>query len=573
MSRRPDDYNKSNNFGAVYDEVKKLFKQKNKSKIDSSKMSELLKKYQDSAVVEAIQQQFYEKYERVNKIAKKLLKKVNDGQDRNIPLHSILGLVKKASKKYELEDFEYVELKRQFENMYYSSKANFEPEMGPHTLMSQLFGNPGSTDGLTVKDSDYPAVQEILKLHTVSQSTHRNVILQSMQYTSCAPEVINAVFDTTRHNTMNAANPLLVALFVPKIDMFEQRFLYANLSYIVKCKYERKNIEPRADVHFLHSLIVDSRDMICSSESAISDIRLRCNLQNNLWNNVLPMRSGNFFDPVSNDFFTAIDNCKVSSADAPDLAIIGDEGVFLKRLLSSFAVNPLVVTTEPVYGVSGVNNPINFPIIHNRVAMRPYITVRLDVAQTNVPKALSELDSSPQIFYENGSPVVKKQVITKTSGVLIFHVPRRASYVKDSSEYFYAMQPRFHTIPTHILSSERVNFNPIDFAEVQTMGDNDHYFKSCLFLETPTIENTEDEDTKRKLESMVIGVSTLVACYDVGMNFTSTYKVYAPKLMLRDAQKNPNQYNQYSVFQDITPEEFDVIVRNRATVFVFSADM
>lgn len=575
MSRRPDDY-KTNNYSAVNDEVRKLFRSSNKSTIDKNKISELISKYQDSAVVEAIQQEYYSRYEKVNKIAKKLIKKVTTQFDgKNIPLHSVLSLVKKAGKKYNLQDFEFAELKRKFDYMYYSGgkiRAN-DDSITPHTLMHQLFGDPISTDGLTIRDSDHPALQQILKMHSVTKSTHNQIILQNLQYESCAAEVKNAVFDSTRHNTINAINPLLIAMFVPKIEMFEQRFLIANLSSIIKRRYERTMITEIPDMQLLHSLIFDARDIICSSESAISDISLRCSLQNNMWNSVLALRSGNFFDPISNDFFNSVNECKVSSYDAPDLPVVGDEIVILNRVLFSFAFNPLIVQSEPMHGVSGVANPMSFPVIHNRISMRPYILVRLDVQETTVPKSLTEQETT-QIFLENGGqPVGKKQVVSKSYGVLIFVVPRRSSYAKNSSEYMLNFQPKFYQVPTHVISGEKLNVNPVDFQEVITMGETDHYFRSCLFLETPIIKNPENDELKKKMEKMVLGTSAMVACYQSNVNFTSEYKIYAPKLLLRQSQLDRKANNQYNVFSDVANMgEFEDITSRRATVFIYSND-
>lgn len=543
-NRRPE----GSNGNTVNEQATALLKEGIRNKIPSSKIAELRKKFSDDELIDRIQEAFYDRLNEINKRAKKFVKFVEKKfGNKGMPLHLVLKESKKYRQKYALSDLEFAEFKKQYEKMMNARlPLREQTSLIPNTNMAQLFGDVNSVDGIVVRDADFSVVQDIIKMHTMTRGTHNSVILQSMQYEGCANEVMAASFDVNRNNLSCAINPILVAMFAPKVRVFEEHFLYTNIAYIVKCKYNKEPILNKSDQDLLHQMIIDSADIVCSSETPLRDIRLRCNVQNNLWNSVLAMRNGKFFDCVGNDFFTAIDECKISTYDAPDLIYAGDEGVILKRLLSAMSFNSLLLSTNPVFGVNGTSNPVNFPVIANRVLSRPYLSLRLPEVDGDELLTLESAATSSQVYIENGMFVPKTQTILHTRGVIIFHVPRRTVSAIDTYQHLISPTPRLTQVPSHVLVNERINATKIVASPTIGIGGGQYTFVSGIVLETfksPELENTIAHDTTRT--DIVIGTAAVVRNTAQGstMDYAAPYFIYSPKMINVDKDENPRVFN------------------------------
>ena len=215
-NRRLD--NESDN-NVVDDQVKKLLKDGFRTKIPTTVINELRRKYNDDDLLDKIQEVFYEKLNDIRSRAKKFTKLIEKKYStRGVPLHIVLKESLKYKEKYNLSETEFDEFKRQYEKMWNERMGNrAETDLMPNTNMAQLFGDINANDGLVIKDSDYPVIQEIIKMYSMTRSVHSSVILQSMQYENCAPEVLAAKFDFQKHNIACAIHPVIVAMFFPKI--------------------------------------------------------------------------------------------------------------------------------------------------------------------------------------------------------------------------------------------------------------------------------------------------------------------------------------------------------------------
>jgi len=572
-NRRPE--GSSNN--TAHEQANALLKEGIRNKIPSSKIAELRRKYNDDEMIDRIQEVFYDRLNEIRSKSKKFVKAIEKKfASKGLPLHIVLKESKKYKQKYGLSDIEFNEFKKQYEKLMNARlPINEQQNLVPNTNMAQLFGDVNAVDGLTVRDSDYPVIQDIIKMYQVTRGTHSSVILQSMQYNECDTEVMQAKYDVTRNNLAFAVNPILVAMFAPKINIFEQHFLYTNIAYIVKCKYGREPINNAADLDLLHHMIIDSQDIVCSADSPLKDIRLRCNVQNNLWNNVLAMRAGKFFDSIGNDFFSAIDECKISMYDAPDLIYAGDEGVILKRLLAAMSFNPLIVSTDPVFGVNGNSNPINFPVIMNRVVARPLLTLRLPERNAaHEPITLESAVTNSQVYIENGMFVPKTQQVVYSRGVIIFHVPRRTVAAIDNYSHLISPTPKFTQIPSHILINERINDVPIEFQHIIEIAKQPYTFASAIVLETPNIDANDDDREQR--DKIVIGTATIIRDTSKGNGalFEAPYKIYSPKMIVLQSIVAPVAGAGVNDIKDVWHElkhedNAESILRIKGTVFIF----
>jgi len=296
----------------------------------------------------------------------------------------------------------------------------------------------------------------------------------------------------------------------------------------------------------------------------LKDLRLRCNLQNNLWNNVLSLRTGKFFDCVGNDFFAAIDDCKISSYDAPDLLYIGDEGIVLKRLLSAFSFRPLVVATNPIFGTYGTANPVNFPVITNRVVTSPLLTLRLppNTGRNQMSITLDSAITQSQVYLENGMFVPKTQEVIYTKGVIIFHVPRRTISPEKNYKNLISPIPQFDQIPSHILRTERVNDVPISVDESLTIRQEPYYLRSAVFLET-----FNESDEGRGIDQIVISTGAIIRKSNNAV--TGDYWVYSPKLANSESGK-AEQLMQRLYFSNPDSDDPIELLSSKATIFIYA---
>ena len=563
-NRRPEEENTNNN--DVDANVKRLLKDGIRGKIPSSTIAELRRRYKDDNLIDKIEEVFYERLNEIKTRARKFAKLVEKKFGaKGLPLHIVLKESKRYKDKYNLDDVEFDEFRNQYQKLLNSRLPIEEQlELVPNTNMAQLFGDVNSNEGIVLRDSDYPVLQDIIKMYTMTRTNHSSVILQSMQYEDCALEVLNGVFDPQKHNTSCSIHPIVAAMFIPKIQLFEEHFLYTNIAYIIKAKHERQPLNNMADINLLHHMINDAADVVCSADTPLKDLRLRCNLQNNLWSNVISLRTGKFFDCVGNDFFAAIDECKISSYDAPDLLYVGDEGIVLKRLLSAFSFRPLVVTTNPIFGTYGTANPVNFPVITNRVVASPHLTLRLP--PNNGKNQLSiNLDSAltqSQVYLENGMFVPKTQEVIFTKGVIIFHVPRRTISPDKTYKNLISPIPQFDQIPSHVLRSERVNDTPINVEESISIRQEPYFLRSAVFLET-----FNESSNDRGIDQIVVSTGALIR--KSNNSVTGDFWVYSPRLANSDSGK-AEQLMQRLYYNN--PESDDPIdlLSTKATIFIYA---
>lgn len=555
----------------VRDQVIALMKEGIRGAIPQSKLADLRKKLNDDEVIDAIQTSFYEIQRDTQKRAAKFARFVDEKfRQKNVPLHIVLKEAEKLRRKNNLSDMEYNEFKYQYQKIATGRHGERHEDMIPSTTMSLLFGDVYSTDGLSVKDSDYQALQDILQIYSRTRTTYSQAVIQSMQYRDFAPEVREAEYDSTRHEIRCAAHPVIAAMFGPKIASFDQHFLYSNISHIVKCKHAREPILYDADRHLLQAMILDANDIVCTDKSVLGDLRMRANMQNCLWNAVTSLRSGKFFDCVNNDFFNAVDECKIYKNDSPDLPYTGDEIIVMRRLLAAMSYNPALVTTMPVFGVNGQANPLNFPVVNNTTVFRSHFIVRIPDVNTKFDAEINLEDSVSvvQTYMENGVPVPKKQTIIRNfGGIMIFFVPRRVIAADDRLSRLIDPSPKFTQIPAHILINERINDFKINFNAVINVGENTYGFRSGIFLETPRGVHVENDRHQR--HKIIIGNGAIIRDISVGgkFDFGASYYLYSPRF-LPSVRTTVGESSSIKKVWQTEPEAEDIMAI-KGTIFIY----
>jgi hypothetical protein len=497
----------------VENEVKKLFKE-NPHNISQTAMYKLRERYGDQELLDQIQDSFIERSREVRKRAKKFAKLITERYaGSNYPLHILLKKALKYKLKYKLSDAEFEEFRRVYE---LSLTGNEEPQhvnlTAPFTNLSRALGQGlvDVDDGMKFEDKDFELLQKIVRLYNETKATHAHVVLQSMSYRDLAPEALNGEFKREKDNPHCHIHPVVAALFLPKIQILENQLLLSNISYIIKQRYSKQPILTSTDYNLFYDLISDPTDVVCSNVSAVNDLSHRCDLQHHLWNNVLSLRNGRYYDCNYTNFMVSIDRCRRHVSDNPDLIYEGDEGTVLQRLMGAFSLRPTIVATSPLYTM--MHNPIRTQSVIPKVTSIPMITLKLPsmyayqqnqdyTSNINLEMALN----MSQWYVEDGVVVPRNQQIIYSRGVLVFFVPRRA-HTLNIARLVQPQNAVFNKLPRTIAGFDRLNDIKVDFDKQILLKNNQHTYS----LKSVVVVDINIDVNKQNGYKLITGCSTLL---------------------------------------------------------------
>ena len=502
----------------VEDEVQKLFR-KNNGKISSADFIKLKQRFDDVELVDKIQKAYIEKHNTISKKAKKFAQLIREKYSNSeYPFHVLLEKARLFKVKHSLTDDEFAEFQRIYEQELVGHRS--QEVVVPSTNMMKILGSINvDFQGFSLKlnDNDYKYLQEILKLHASSRPLHAQVVLQSMQYKDCDFEALTGKYDKKHgHRPGDSIHPVIAAMFLPKINLLESHFLHSNIAGIVKARYSGEALHTRPDYELFYALTNDPNDVVCDSRSPIMDLLNRSQVQNQLWNCVLNLRNGQYYNAVFRDFVGSIDVCKLNRQDNPDLLYGRYDGTILKRLLSAFSFRPTVVATTPVYSIVNLN-PYQ-QNIRPIVTSVPMINLRLPPPTNNEPPiSLNDALEQHQYFIENGAMVPRQSSLIYSRGVLFFFVDRRTNVIR-----FNEMQPfNVTNLPVTVSGFERINTREVDFdPEIDHRGDK-YLLRSVVLAELNRLE---------PVNNVVVGSSAIFMIHsniNAGIN-QSEYFQYDP---------------------------------------------
>ena len=460
-------------------------------------INNLRSKYSDDNVVDSIREFFTDRKLKMEKVAAIFIEAFQRKYKDSFYTMSLSKFMKKAykyKKRYELSDEEFDEIRRTFEARVFSSSPNLGVTniMYPNTNLSRVLGYPITESTEKIKPThtdDYTYLQDILRNYAFYRSIHSYVVIQTMMYEDLAPEAINGKFEVNKHDINRFVHPVLAALFLPKFAELEERMLYANIAGIITSRYNGERIITKPDYELFYSMVVDPTDTVCDVNSPMRDLKNRSDVQAHVWNNVYQLRNGKYYDATVIDFIAHIDKCKISNVDNPDLLYLSDEGVILRRLLSVFSFRPIIVSTQPIFGVI-TNNPLNLPVNTGVITSIPYITYKLP--HVNVQGQvynLEDTNNQVQFYLENGTFIPKATHILDCRGPLIFYVPRRAVALpipvanpQLSPFGFNYLQPS--TRHYNKVNNIEINFNPsMTISKYGQQATANYYLRSAIGYE------------------------------------------------------------------------------------------
>ncbi len=555
----------SGNKNTVDDEVRRLFK-KNKGRVDANEFVKLRSKYDNQDLVDQIQALYLEKHQKIVKRAKKFARLIRDKySNQNYPFHVLLEKAQKFKKKHGLSEEEFAEFKRIYEQELVGSNA---PDvLLPTTNMMKVLGTMSTGfEGpkFKVSDSDYKHLQEILKLYSSSRPLHAQVMLQSIQYKDCDYEAVTGEYKRELgHRPGEHVHPVIAALFFPKLRYVEEHFLYSNMGGVVKARYQEEALTTRPDYELFYALVTDPNDVVCNNSSPVLDLLNRCNVQQQLWNSVLHLRNGQYYNVSFREFVNAVDVCKLNKYDNPDLIYGRYDGTVIKRLLSCFSFRPTVVATSPVYQMFSTN-PYH-QTIRPVVTTVPMINLRLPVNLTNnAPVNLDDALSQSQFFLEGNVVVPKHTDLIYSRGVLIFYVDRRAHIMRVQGHAPFNLG----NFPQALAGFERLNDRQVLFNPTIPIRGDEYKLRSVVLNEVnKQIQN----------QNIVVGSSTAVMIHadPAKGQVQNQYFHYDPMGVVDFRPGAPNNHNRPVTQIYGTPGvgqagySFEEMASERGTIFIY----
>ena len=516
MSRR----SKSNSGENTVDkEVANLFSIKDKSQYNRALMS-LRQKYRDDDLVNRIQQVFVMKHRMIVKGAKKFAEAFRKRYGANdIPYHQLLDKARAHAKKHKIGGDAFAEFQRMYEQeLAGTSKAN-EVVM-PVTNLMKVLGNI-STDiegSFNIPDEDYHYVNDIMMEWEVSRPLHAQTILQGLQYKDVGQNALIGIINRGTQNPGDHIHPVIAAMFIPKIDLFESHFLQSNIARIVRARCNQESLTTKPDYELFYNMVTDPNDIVCDNRAPMGDLLNRSRLQQHLWNSVLHLRNGQFYNPSFNEFIRSVDNCRLNKFDNPDFTYGRHDGTVIKRLLSAFSFRPTVIATIPITNVF-IPNPYG-QNIRPTITSIPMINVRLSSPQyqpgpfgmtpqpVTTNTKLSDCLTQPQTFIEGNTLVSRISQVVYSREVLIFYIDRRAHLLQFGQPF------NISRLPSAIAGFEKINTTKIDFECSMKIKSSPQSTEDTFCLRSVVIADVQPSTTTPPDQrNVVVGSSAFIFDY------------------------------------------------------------
>ena len=493
-------------------EVANLFKLKDKTQFANALLALRAKYPKDEDLVTKIQDVFIKRHNEIVKKAKQFADAVRKRySNTSIPFHTLLVKSRAHAKKHNLSDAEFAEFQRTYE-MELSGTNQRNEVLVPVTNLMKVLGNV--TSGMdsyvngNLDEKEFRDLQEIIKLHEMNKSLHAQTVLQSIGYTDCATYATDSIeIDDKWMNPAEHVHPVVAAMFLPKIDILEEHFLYSNMSGIVKARYNSDPLVSRPDYELFYNLVTDPNDVVCNVNSPMSDLLHRSNLQTQLWNSVLNLRNGQPFNASFGEFVRSVDVCRLNRYDNPNLAYGRHDGTILKRLLAAFSFRPTVVATLPTGNLFATNpysqnmrpTVTSIPMIN--VRLHDYLTqgniLNVDASIEKVTEfKLSNALNQPQTYIEGNTIVTRISDVIYSREVLIFYVDRRSNVFKYTQKPFNVAR-----LPAAVGGLEHINKKVVELELTIPLRDKEEFN-----LRSVVVAETKEKDDKH----MVIGSSTYI---------------------------------------------------------------
>lgn len=458
---------------------------------------------------------FIEKYDasrkRINKVIKKFVAKLESKYD-HIDEQRLVHYGMKFADRYKFTQAE----KDAFMNFIKNGDVNkpYVPydEM-QYTEMTKFLGmTQNSVHTFTVKATDQAPLNEIAKLYELTKPLHNAVRQNYLSYKNSQSKLLDLKFNPEKMNPSVSIHPLVVALFLNKIDCLEKRCLLTNIGRFTvhrtqqyfqsqgDRRYKYMNIslndilkgELQYDAEFIYDIAKDPNSLnYISDETPMKNLLNRFTVQIELWKNVLLMRRGQFFSKsmtfstsVSDEiagFETALSSYEWTYFDSPDMSLVNDEGSMLRKFLAVFSFRPtltqissLARTNENTY--SNISSLTRATYIYT-----PIVNIKLPQPEEKTSVDLTKSLSHYDWMVENKMIVPKNKKIIQSKDLIFFYVNRRYQSPFESS----GIKFNYVVVPTPLTMTTLINDTRVEYPSVLQISNKNYNVSSVIIANPP----------------------------------------------------------------------------------------
>jgi len=485
-------------------------------------------KFKDSAMFELVMEHLNESHQKILNVAKKYYKYA---QTQLLGGNKSIDYVLKQSipfaKKVPLTDAEIDAFRRLVEEMI-EGKVPSESSTYRHvSSVGTLFGVSSVEQVESMKDGlssgDFAKVQDIVRLESEQKELYKNVVLQSVQYQDCDLMALAGKFDPERHNAYQHVHPLIAALYLPKFDVLERTTIHAHLAGIVRARYNRETIVNVVDKELFENIIYTNRREICSMNPA-EDLYKRVKLQYAMWNSILALRTGRYYN-VNSDLVTTLDQCHLTHV-SPSNTVVNDEGASLRRIFGGFGLNTILFKLKAnpqMYSTSVNLGPSLFVPTsreEERTSLDSMITIDMADYRTRQGQAYDFNEALTQSTYYLDEKDRYISVQTEVIGVhkiLSIYVPRRKTSVVQRQSVgqnsIMSSLITFNQLPLTISGLSELNSYPVVAPPALRIGSFTLRKRSALIVEVIPYASPSDQSN---VVELVTSVSAIVYGKDNG---------------------------------------------------------
>ena len=378
---------------------------------------------------------------------------------------------------------------------------------------------------------------------------HADVVLQHLQFTGVQAGnqiALAGYFDRTKDRPECYVHPVIAAMFLPKIPVLEKHFLIANLAGIIKGRKNRELITNKPDYLLHKAITTDPNDVVCDPNSAVRDLKFRCQMQHQLLQSVRSLRNGQYYDCANRDFLATIENCRLNNFDNPELLYGQDEATVLSKLLGAFSFRPTVLSQRPV-ATYDPNPKAIIPKIYTRHMLT--FRQRNPRISAGATREVKEVMINVSYRREDGHFIPYEEQVIYSNQVIFVLVPRKLMTVDLNRMLGQTTNPiNLLDLPRNLTGFERVNPFELKINDKLVAGEDHFNLTSAISAKISNIGASSQS------KGFIIGNMAWVkvttgqwVCYDPRIvNQPGTLRAN-PNLGIGDTAANANIKSVYSL--------------------------
>jgi len=463
--------------------------------------------------IEKTMEEIEEARKKIRKVVNRFLKKLESSYGHlDVP-----ELYKKGLKHAEKAGLSPIEIKAFINHVQRGdvySIHGYQNEQR-YTPMAKFLGFPHpSGQMINISSKDHSKLNELAILYKETAVIHNAIKNQTYAYTDCAPQAITGNFNRRAQNVEVYINPIIAALFLPKIEMFERTMLMSNIARMILSRaqaYIRSNafhlqqnispIEIDAEANLAKNFANDPNALehFNDESSPVENMIKRYRCQVELYHTVINLRQGRYYssgygktDGISS-LKPLLDSYNWTFFDSPDMYGVDDEGSFLRKLLAVFSIRPTLTQLSsftPRYGMGFTN--VNVPAKTVFLTM-PVINVKLPVDTTGAGNVAPNLELSKSLtqtdfIIEHKAVVPKNKVVMFSDSVAFFYVNRRYPSIGFTSG---SMSMRPVGMPLTLVNQLAVNNTSLLFDLNMRIGRSYFDLRSVIVLNRSPVPDFE----------------------------------------------------------------------------------